>query len=94
MIEQSEELFRFEVGQSVWVRDRGAHGGYCITPAIVRERHCHPGRHPAYPNGEGYALDGNLWWDCYPGCRVFGTREEAVAARLSTSQTTNSEEQQ
>jgi hypothetical protein len=47
------------------------------------ERHLHTDRHPAYPNGEGYALDGELWWDCYPGCRVFKTREEAIKARLS-----------
>jgi hypothetical protein len=23
-----------------------------------------------------------LHWDCYPGCRVFATREEAIAARM------------
>lgn len=78
-------IFRFEVGQTVWVRDRG-HGpngsGYKIEQAVVREQHEHAGRHPWYPNGEGYSLEGNLWWDCYPGCRVFGTRKEALAARL------------
>lgn len=77
--------FRFAVGQKVFVRDKG-HGpngsGFKIEEATVREQHFHPGRHPWYPNGEGYALDGMLWWDCYPGCRVFGTRAEAVAARL------------
>ena len=76
-------VFRFKRGENVWVRDKGTgHGGYRIVPAKVRERHYHPGRHPAYLNGEGYALDGELWWDCYPGCRVFKTREEAIKARL------------
>jgi hypothetical protein len=84
-------VHRFKVGDKVWVRDR-AHGkpnsfnprgGYCIVEATVREQHDHPGRHPFYPNGEGYALDGNLWWDCYPGCRVFATQAEARAARMS-----------
>jgi hypothetical protein len=79
---------RFKVGDKVWVRDRAhgsidSRGGYCIVEATVRELHDHPGRHPAYPNGEGYALDGELWWDCYPGCRVFRTRPEALAARMS-----------
>ena len=81
-----EGVFRFKRGENVWVRDRShgdGRGGYCIVPAKVRERHYHPGRHPAYPSGEGYALDGELWWDCYPGCRVFKTREEAIKARLS-----------
>ena len=73
--------YRFRVGDTVWVRDRRRRG-YCIVEAVVRERHFHPGRHPAYPHGEGYALNGELWWDCYPGCRVFGTRAEATAARL------------
>ncbi len=76
--------FRFNVGDSVWVRDRGARGGFRIVPAVVREQHNHPGRHPAYPNGEGYALDGQLWWDCYPGCRVFATKGEAIAARIGS----------
>jgi hypothetical protein len=87
-------VFRFRRGQYVWVRDRAhtrvdgsgvwrrARGGYTIVQARVRERHYHPGRHPFYPNGEGYALDGELWWDCYPGCRVFATREEVLAARM------------
>lgn len=80
-------IHRFKVGQTVWVRDRshslGHAGGYCIVEAKVRELHYHPDRHPGYPNGEGYALDGELWWDCYPGCRVFATRAEAIAARMS-----------
>jgi hypothetical protein len=82
-------VFRFRRGQNVWVRDTGydkdsmRRRGYRIVPAKVRERHYHPDRHPAYPQGEGYALDGELWWDCYPGCRVFATREEAIAGRLS-----------
>ena len=77
-------VFRFKRGENVWVRDRGTgRGGYRIVPAKVMERHLHTDRHPAYPNGEGYALDGELWWDCYPGCRVFKTREEAIKARLS-----------
>ncbi len=75
-------VFRFKRGENVWVRDRGIHGGYRIVPAKVRERHHHPGRHPFYPSGEGYALDGELWWDCYPWCRVFKTREEAIRARI------------
>lgn len=81
-------VFRFQRGQYVWVRDpahssnhRGR-GGYRIVRARVRERHYHPDRHPFYPNGEGYALDGSLWWDCYPGCRVFATYAEALAARM------------
>lgn len=70
--------FRFKVGDTVWVRDyRG------VKEATVREQHEHPDRHPFYPHGEGYALDGYLWWDCYPGCRVFATRAEAKAARVS-----------
>ena len=81
-------VHRFKVGDTVWVRDRGHHlgsmrgGGYTIVQATVREQHYHPGRHPGYPNGEGYALDGELWWDCYPGCRVFATQAEARAARI------------
>jgi hypothetical protein len=81
-------IHRFSVGQKVWVRDRG-HGpngsGYKIEEAIVLEQHDHPGRHPWYPNGEGYSLDGNLWWDCYPGCRVFATLQEARNARMTKS---------
>src|ERR1019366_3116347 len=75
-------VFRFRRGQYVWVRDRchskglSGRGGYTIVQARV------PDRHPFYPNGEGYALDGELWWDCYPGCRVFATRAEALAARM------------
>lgn len=78
-------VFRFKRGQKVWVRDHPhkSSGGFTIVEARVRERHFHPGRHPAYPNGEGYALDGELWWDCYPGCRVFATRATAIAARMS-----------
>ena len=83
--------FRFKVGDAVWVRDRchgksplsKVRGGFTIVKATVRERHSHPDRHPFYPNGEGYALDGELWWDCYPGCRVASTRKEAIAIRLS-----------
>ena len=71
-------MFRFNVGQKVWVRDRRG-----VREAIVREQHNHPSRHPFYPYGEGYALNGNLWWDCYPGCRVFATQAEAKAARVS-----------
>ena len=81
-----DKVFRFDVGDIVWVRDRGRGkngGGFKIEMAIVREQHYHPDRHPFYPNGEGYDLDGNLWWSCYPGCRVFATREEAVAARMT-----------
>ncbi len=77
--------FRFKVGDKVWVRDRSHgenSGGYCIVPAVVTEQHSHPDRHPAYPNGEGYELDGNLWWSCYPGCRVWKTREQVIAARM------------
>lgn len=70
-------IFRFKRGQNVWVKDL-----HKVTPAKVRERHYHPDRHPFYPNGEGYTLDGQLWWDCYPGCRVFHTKEEAKKARL------------
>ncbi len=75
-------VFRFQAGESVWVRDRGKRGGYCITQAIVREQHYHPDRDPFYPEGEGYALNGELWWDCYPGCRVFTSREAALKARM------------
>lgn len=79
----TENIHRFSVGQKVWVRDLGPHGhGYRIEEATVREQHVHPERHPWYPNGEGYSLNGNLWWDCYPGCRVFATREEAKNARM------------
>lgn len=76
--------FRFKVGDKVWVKDHPHKGrGYTIVEATVREQHSHPGRHPFYPNGEGYALDGELWWDCYPGCRVAATRQEAIAIKLS-----------
>lgn len=84
------QIFRFKEGDKVWVRDTGhdegsfCRRGYKIVEATVREQHHHPDRHPFYPNGEGYALDGQLWWDCYPGCRVFGTRKEAVDARLGS----------
>lgn len=79
-----QHIFRFKAGAKVWVRDAvaGQRGGYRIAEATVREQHYHPGRHPFYPDGEGYALDGDLCWDCYPGCRVFATREEALAARM------------
>lgn len=78
------KLHLFKVGDSVWVRDLGKNGrGYKITEATVREQHTHPDRHPAYPNGEGYTLDGELWWDCYPGCRVFATKDQAKSARIS-----------
>jgi hypothetical protein len=80
-------VFRFKVGDKVWVRDKGHgrnNGGYCIVEATVRERHQHQDRHPFYPNGEGYSLDGELWWDCYPGCRVFATKQEATAARMTS----------
>ena len=75
--------FRFKAGDVVWVRDVGSNGyGYKLTKATVRDQHYHPDRHPGYPNGEGYTLDGELWWDCYPGCRVFASREEAAKARI------------
>jgi len=76
-----QSIFRFSVGDMVWVRDRRARG-YAIVEATVREQHLHLDRQPGYPGGEGYALDGELWWDCYPGCRVFASREQAIAARL------------
>lgn len=85
---KNAERFRFKVGDKVWVRDPAHHkgfrgsGGYCIVEATVRELHLHLDRHPFYPNGEGYALYGELWWDCYPGCRVFATRDEALKARM------------
>lgn len=83
-----KDVHRFDVGQTVWVRDRGhsslGHsGGYTLVEATVRECHFHPDRHPFYPHGEGYSLEGDLWWDCYPGCRVFATRAEALAARMT-----------
>lgn len=75
---------RFKVGDTVFVRDKSrSQHGYRIVEAAVREVHHHEGRHPGYPYGEGYALDGQLWWDCYPGCRVFATRGAALRARLS-----------
>jgi len=87
---QMKTKLRFKVGDKVWVRDRchgkdalsNVRGGYTIVEAVVVERHSHKDRHPAYPNGEGYELDGNLWWSCYPGCRVWKTREQAIAARM------------
>jgi hypothetical protein len=76
-------VFRFKRGDYVWVRDVSKSGhGYKIEQARVRERHYHPDRNPFYPNGEGYSLDGELWWGCYPGCRVFKTREEDLSARM------------
>jgi len=80
-------IFRFNVGQTVWVRDYRPEGGYKLEKATVREQHEHPGRHPWYPDGEGYSLDGNLWWDCYPGCRVHATREAARDFRLPKNET-------
>jgi hypothetical protein len=61
-------------------------GGYRIVKAVVQDVHFHPGREPFYPHGEGYSFNGcgaSLWWDCYPGCRVWATREEAIAARMT-----------
>lgn len=79
----TKDGFRFTVGQKVWVRDRrAARGGFRIVEATVVGHHYHPGRHPWYPNGEGYDLKGNLYWTCYPGLRVFATRAKAVAGRL------------
>lgn len=78
------DVFRFKAGDTVFVRDLNTSGrGYRIVSATVRAQHYHPDRHPGYPNGEGYTLDGELWWDCYPGCRVFATRAEALAARIA-----------
>jgi hypothetical protein len=79
---------RFKPGDKVWVRDAGrpkgdGHSGYRIVEATVREVCTHDGRAPFYPHGEGYRLDGGLWWDCYPGCRVWASRAEAIAARLT-----------
>lgn len=77
-------VFRFRVGDKVWVRDKAYHrGGYRIVEAVVEALHAHPDRHPWYPNGEGYQLCGWLWWSCYPGCRVFTTREDALKARMT-----------
>jgi hypothetical protein len=87
ILTMSRGIFRFHVGQIVWVRDYRWPRGYKIEQATVRECHEHAGRHPWYPNGEGYSLDGQLWWDCYPGCRVFATREEALKARLPKNET-------
>jgi hypothetical protein len=75
-------IWRFQMGQAVWVRDFRSPHGVKIVQATVREQHEHGDRHPWYPNGEGYSLDGELWWDCYPGCRVFATQEEAKSGRL------------
>jgi hypothetical protein len=91
-----DTVFRFGIGANVYVvdgqvidfSDRGllkedphVYRSLSIVAATVRELHSHPERDPTYPGGEGYALDGILWWDCYPGSRVFATREEAEAAR-------------
>jgi hypothetical protein len=77
-------IFRFKRGETVWVRDHPhkSPGGFTIVKARVIERHYHPGRHPGYPGGEGYRLQGDLWWDCYPGVRVHKTRDHAIAARI------------
>ena len=82
MSKPPSSIFRFEVGQTVWVRDYRYPRGVKVVQAVVREQHEHAGRHPWYPNGEGYSLDGELWWDCYPGCRVFASLEKAKAGRL------------
>ena len=78
-------VFRFKTGDKVWVRDRGRNGGYRTVEAVVREQHYHPDRHPWYPYGEGYDLEGKLWWSCYTGCRVFATKEQVRTARMSVS---------
>lgn len=84
MTDKTVPDYRFRPGDRVWVRDKGhGNGGFKIEQATVREVHSHPGREPFYPHGEGYALDGELWWDCYPGCRVWATRKEALAARVT-----------
>lgn len=92
------ERFRFKVGDKVFVRDVSLSGsGFRIVgPVVVQEVHSHPGRSPFYPHGEGYAFgyagigteqeheaQPGLWWDCYPGCRVWATRAEAIRARLT-----------
>lgn len=56
----SRKIFRFSVGDTVWVRDYRYPRGCKIVEATVREQHYHAGRHPWYPNGEGYDLDGDL----------------------------------
>jgi hypothetical protein len=72
--------FRFNVGDTVWVRDRRlGRGGYRLVEATVEER-----SYEIYNNWpEWYLLDGDLYWREYPGCRVFRTREEARKTRLS-----------
>lgn len=74
----------FNVGDTVWVRDRGPKGGgYRIVRARVIEQHSHNGMHA----GESYVLDDveeppKLSWRCYPKCRVFFTRAQAIEARI------------
>lgn len=75
------KIHRFKVGDKVWVRDRRVRG-CTVVEATVKECHFHPDRHPFYPNGEGYQLEGELWWSCYPGCRVFATKDKAKAYRV------------
>jgi len=82
-----------DVGCTLYHRMRGFR---IRGPVVIQEVHSHPGRHPFYPGGEGYSFNysgvgseadneaqDDLWWDCYPGSRVWATREEASAARVS-----------